>query len=189
MCVCVCHSLQYYSVNELALACSERSWARVEGSRWKSHFESFPLPVPAIVPVSHTWQRQRERILLSRTKPVLLVYRLKRGEEKGEYSDGKRGPLWQPLAVVCQLKRPSGPKAAAVPTTCWALSPSSLPSPCAFFLCLSPSSVQWLSGPGLIQAEASWHKKEKKKEGPKRDRKKINFLSGREDRVKGDRHT
>ena len=33
LCVPVCYSLQYYSVNELALACSERSRAGVEGSR------------------------------------------------------------------------------------------------------------------------------------------------------------
>ena len=32
-CVPVSHSLQYYFVNELALACSERSGAGVEGSR------------------------------------------------------------------------------------------------------------------------------------------------------------
>lgn len=50
-CEHVCYSLQYYFVNELALACSERRRVLAEGSRWKSHFESFPLPVPAIVAV------------------------------------------------------------------------------------------------------------------------------------------
>lgn len=134
-------------------------------------------PGPCHCCCPHTWQRQKERILLFQPKPVLLVYRLKRGKRRGIFW-WKAGPLWQPSSCVPAEKAPRA-EAAAVPTTCRVLSPSSLPSLSALFLCLSPSTAQWLSSPGSIQAEASWNKEEKKKKQYKGEREKINFLSGR----------
>ena len=80
----------------------------------------------------HTWQRQKERILLFRPKPVLLVYRLKRGKRRGIFW-WKAVPLWQPSSCV-PAEKARRAEAAAVPTTCRVLSPSSLPSPSAPFL-------------------------------------------------------
>lgn len=121
-------------------------------------------PGPGHCSCPHTWQGQRERILLFQPKPVLLVYRLKRGKRGGIFW-WKAGPLWQPSSCV-PAERTRRAEAAAVPTTCRVLSPSSLP---ALFLCLSPPSAGWLSSTGLIQAEASWNRE--KKLGTIRERK------------------
>lgn len=123
-------------------------------------------PSPCHCCCPHTWQRQKERILLFQPKPVLLVYRLKRGKRRGIFW-WKAGPLWQPSSCVPAEKAPRS-EAAAVPTTCRALSPSSLPSLSALSFCLSPLTTLWLSSPGSIQAEAS--RNEGKKEANKRER-------------------
>lgn len=144
-----------------------KEWSRGWREQVKISLWIISPPGPCHCSCPHTWQGQKERILLFRPKPVLLVYRLKRGKRGGIFW-WKAGPLWQPSSCVPAEKTPRA-EAAAVPTTCRVLSPSSLPSLSALFLCLSPSSARWLSSPGSIQAEASWNKEKKK--GTKRERK------------------
>lgn len=137
----------------ISMLWKEQSWGWREQVKISLWIISPPGPCHCSRP--HTWQRQKERILLFWPKPVLPVYRLKRGKRGGIFW-WKAGPLWQPSSCVPAEKAPQA-EAAAVPTTCRALSPSSLPSRSALFLCLSLSSAQWLSSPASIQAEASWN--------------------------------
>lgn len=84
-------------------------------------------PDPGHCCCPHTWQRQKEMILLFQPKPVLLVYGLKEGQTEGGIFWWKAGPLWQESGCVPAEKAPRA-EAAAVPTTCRALSPSSFVS-------------------------------------------------------------
>lgn len=123
-------------------------------------------PRPGHCSCTHTWQRRRERILLFRPKPVLLVYRLKRGKRGGIFW-WKAGPLWQPSSCV-PAEKALWAEAAAVPTTCRVL--SAAPPLSAGFL--------WALGDSAEQVQFRLMPREgKKKEGHKK-REKINFLSG-----------
>lgn len=158
----------------ISMLWKEQSWGwreQVKISLW-----IISPPGPSHCPRPHTWQRQKERILLFWPKPVLLVYRLKRGKRGGIFW-WKAGPLWQPSSCV-PAEKIRRAEAAAVPTTCRVLSPSSLPRSLLSFSAFhhqalgdSAVQVQFRLRPHKIKEEGG--KKYKKKE-----REKINFLSG-----------
>lgn len=65
-------------------------------------------PDPGHCCCPHTWQRQKEMILLFQPKPVLLVYGLKEGQREGGIFWWKAGPLWQESGCVPAEKASSG---------------------------------------------------------------------------------
>lgn len=136
-------------------------------------------PGPCHCSCPHTWQRQKERILLFRPKPVLLVYRLKRGKRGGIFW-WKAGPLWQPSSCV-PAEKTLRAEAAAVPTTCWVLS---LHLSLLSLLSFSSFHRQAL-GDSAVQVQFRLRPHEiKKKRRVQKEREKINFLSGRVKRGK-----
>lgn len=125
MCVCVLQlTVLLCKWTGISMHWKEQSWGWREQVKISLWIISPPGPCHCSCP--HTWQRQKERILLFRPKPVLLVYRLKRGKRGGIFW-WKAGPLWQPSSCVPAEKTLQA-EAVAVPTTCRVLSPSSLPS-------------------------------------------------------------
>lgn len=164
-CVCVCVlqlTVLLCKWTGISMHWKEQSWGWREQVKISLWIISPPGPCHCSCP--HTWQRQKERILLFRPKPVLLVYRLKRGKRGGIFW-WKAGPLWQPSSCVPAEKTPRA-EAAAVPTTCRVLSPSSLPSLFSAFhrQAFSDSAVQ-------VQFRLRPHEIKKKKKGTKRERK------------------
>lgn len=114
-------------------------------------------PGPCHCCCPHTWQGQKEKILLSWLKPVLLVYRLKRGKRRGNILMESRASVAAERLCASWKGSVGWSHSGAhhLPSSFSFISPSALP---ALFLCLSLSAARWLSSPGSIQAEASRNK-------------------------------
>ena len=153
MCICVLElTVKLCKWTGISMLWKEKGWGWREQVKISLWIISPPCPCHCSCP--HTWQRQRERILLFRPKPVLPVYRLKRGKSGGIFW-WKTGPLWQTSSCVPAEKTPRA-EAAAVPTTCRALSPSSLPRSLLSFSAFHVKSLvtqqsRFNSGWGLIK--------------------------------------
>lgn len=168
-CVCACVlqlTVPLCKWTGISMLWKEQSWGWREQVKISLWIISPPGPCHCSCP--HTWQRQKERILLFRPKPVLLVYRLKRGKRGGIFW-WKAGPLWQPSSCVPAEKTPAGWSCGGahhLPSSFSFISPfSPLLSFSAFHhqaLCDSAVLVQFRLWP---------HEIKKKRRGTKRERK------------------